>query len=226
MSVSLFIPVRKGSERVPDKNNRKFGSFDNGLLEYKLTQLLDQKIFDEIVVSSNDEKSLALAEKYKGKIPGLKLDKRPEALSQSDTPLEELIKYVPDVALSEFILWTHVTSPFCLLEDYRIAVNSLNVNEEFDSVISVEVFQEYFWDKHRGKVLNTSDSNKWPRTQDLEKQFMINNAIFLAKREDFSKGNRIGANPYLLEMGKIRSTDVDTLEDFEIAEIFYDRFFK
>lgn len=223
MSIALFIPVRAGSERVIDKNNRSFSKFDKGLLQLKLETLIGCKIFDEIIVSTNDPVSIKTTESYFGILDNLKLDKRPEHLCNSDTNLQDLIRYVPKITPCQAILWTHVTSPFCFADNYNDAVESFS---EGDSVVSVSVQQEFIWDKNLNRIKNTKDNLIWPRTQDLEEQYIINNAIFLAKREVYEKGNRIGRIPRLLEMNKVESWDVDTEEDFLIAETIYDRLYR
>lgn len=63
--IAFFLPTRKGSERVKNKNTRPFAGIEGGLVENKLQQLLATKLIDEIIFSSNDEISIAIAEKYK-----------------------------------------------------------------------------------------------------------------------------------------------------------------
>ena len=56
MSVNVFLPCRRGSQRVPHKNTKPIGRFANGLLELKLLQLSSTREIDRIFVSSDDEK--------------------------------------------------------------------------------------------------------------------------------------------------------------------------
>ena len=223
METSLFIPVRSGSERVINKNTRKFSEWNGGLLQWKLENLVKSTIFDEIIISTNDELSIQIADTYRSKVPGLIIDRRPHNLCCSDTDLTDLIRYVPSITTSEYILWSHVTSPFCNLTHYAEAISKLNNHH---SVLGVNLQQEYIWDPHSGKVANACEKNFWPRTQDLKPDYLVNNAIFLAHREKFMEGKRLGENPFLLEFGKISGWDIDTLDDFKIAESIYDRFFK
>ena len=59
--ISAIIPVRKGSIRVKNKNIRSFG--DTNLLERKIKILKKVKGIDEIIVSSDCDKMLSVAEK-------------------------------------------------------------------------------------------------------------------------------------------------------------------
>ena len=64
-TVAFFLPTRKGSERVPNKNTRPFAGIEGGLLENKIKQLLATNQLDEIILSTNDETRMHIAEKYR-----------------------------------------------------------------------------------------------------------------------------------------------------------------
>ena len=50
--ISFFLPTRKGSERVINKNTRPFAGIEGGLVENKIKQILATKRIDEIIFSS------------------------------------------------------------------------------------------------------------------------------------------------------------------------------
>lgn len=60
--IAFFLPTRKGSERVKNKNTRPFAGMDGGLIENKIRQLLGTKLIDEIILSTNDEKCMEVAQ--------------------------------------------------------------------------------------------------------------------------------------------------------------------
>lgn len=62
--IAFYLPTRKGSERVKNKNTRNFAGIEGGLVENKLNQLLATKFIDEIIFSSNDDTCITVAEKY------------------------------------------------------------------------------------------------------------------------------------------------------------------
>ncbi|APG59286.1 cytidylyltransferase domain-containing protein [Christiangramia salexigens] len=226
MSIGLFIPVRKGSERLKNKNTRKFSNFEGGLLEYKLTQLVNFDSVDEIIISTNDERCLEIITDFKDRIYNLKIDKRPDYLGATNTELSELIKYVPTISKCDNFLWSHVTSPFCHSQIYTSALQTFHQLEDFDSLMTGYAFQDFLWNKEENFIVNNKTKFEWPRTQDLEKNFVLNNAIFIANRENYLLGNRIGQNPYLMEMGKLESWDIDTEIDFKISEALKNEFFE
>ena len=55
-----FLPCRKGSQRVPNKNTRTFAGIEGGLLRIKLEELLKAQLIDEIILSSNDDEVIRI----------------------------------------------------------------------------------------------------------------------------------------------------------------------
>ena len=214
----VFLPCRKGSERVPRKNVRAFAGETRGLLGIKLAQLLSISSVDEIVLSSNDDDVFDVAEHYNdGRI---RFDRRPEALASSSTSTDSLIEYVPSIISEGDILWTHVTSPFCDAPVYEDAIACYleSQSEGFDSLMSVTEIRKFLWNKI-GPVNYDPKQEKWPRTQTLEPLYEINSAIFIAPVACYkNQKDRIGHRPYLYSLNARQSFDVDWPEDFELAE--------
>ena len=218
-TISFFLPVRKGNERVNDKNIRPFGRFSGGLLEKKLLQLRDCLVFDEIILSTNDFRAIDIANRLQ--IPRLKILHRPDYLCQSSTKLSDLIRYVPTVTEADHILWGHVTTPFVDKNDYEEAVKTYFIqrNNGYDSLVGGSRFQNFLLDGN-GKTINNSTPQKWPRTQDLIPLFEINHSIFITSRQVYlEQADRIGNKPYFYQMGKLQSLDIDWEDDFTLCEL-------
>lgn len=227
-TVSIFLPTRAGSERVKNKNTRIFAGIDGGLLKVKLSQLLDCSLIDEVILSSNDENSIEVAKEF-GYNQKLKVIERPRHLALSTTNLSDLVNYVPKICACNHILWTHVTSPLVNTVDYSNAIKAYfqALKKGFDSLMSVKEIQNFIWSKEQNMVLNkkTGDFRKWPRTQDLNKIYEVNSAIFIASKTIFeSEQDRVGKNPFLLVQDQIKSTDVDWENDFKLAELLYETY--
>lgn len=220
--VSVFLPCRAGSERVPKKNTRTFASIEGGLLKIKLNQLISCQSVDNIVLSTNDESVIAIAEKLNNK--KIVIDKRPEHLATSKTSTDDLVKYVPSVINDGIVLWTHVTSPFVDEVVYEKAIKQyLEVikSGEYDSLMSVTALRTFIWNKS-GAMNYDRTKEKWPRTQTIEPLFEIDSGIFLADIDIYKKlEDRIGNKPFLFENNEIDSFDIDWEEDFFIAEAIY-----
>ena len=220
--IAFFLPTRKGSERVKNKNTRPFADIEGGLVENKIKQLLATKHIDEILFSSNDEMCIAIAEKYTSD-SRLRIIPRPNELCLSTTNLQDLICYVPTITNADHILWGHVTTPLVEAKVYDTAIEQYlsKIIKGYDSLVSVKELKNFLLNQE-GKLVNNTTNIPWPRTQDLEPLYEINHAIFLAKRSVYTEQkNRIGQKTLLYIMDEIHSKDIDWEEDFKIAEIMY-----
>ena len=183
------------------------------------------KGIQNIIVSTNDKKILDYLKKKI--IKKLIIDKRPDYLCSSKVSTDELVKYVPNIIKSDHVLWTHVTSPFFQTKDYENAIKVYKKNiKRNDSLMGVTKIQDFIYDTKKPINFNKR-KEKWPPTQSLRKLFVVNNSIFLtSKRNYINLNDRIGKNPFLLEIKKIKSFDVDWPEDFKIAENIYESIYK
>lgn len=218
MMIKCFLPCRKGSERVPQKNIRPFGNYLHGLIEIKLKQLLAVNQIDEVVLSTNDEEILELALGLNNS--KLYIHKRLESLSSSLTSTDELISHALELIPDAHILWTHVTSPFVTSQDYEQILNRYlqALKEGYDSLMTTTLIRNFLW-KDQRPINYDKTIEKWPRTQTLEPIHEINSAVFLSHSLNYRAFNdRIGEKPLLYPLDSIKSFDIDWLEDFMIAE--------
>jgi CMP-N-acetylneuraminic acid synthetase len=218
MDINVFLPCRSGSQRVKNKNIKKFHNHKFGLFELKINQLLKIKYIKKIIVSTDDKKIIQFLTKFNHQ--KIKLDIRPKHLATNKTKTDSLINYVSKLFdKNDHILWTHVTSPFFDDKEYNKAIKLYKINlKKNDSLMGVTKIQDFIFDKNKPINFNPKKI-KWPNTQTLKKLYMVNNSIFISSKKNYIKfKNRIGKRPFLMEIEKIKSFDVDWPEDFRIAE--------
>ena len=220
--VTVFLPCRAGSERIPNKNTKIFAGIDGGVLTIKLRQLVDSTMTHSVILSTNDSKVIEIAESFGS--DKIVFDRRPEELATSKTSTDELINYVPKVIQANHILWTHVTSPFidAGIYDEAIAKYFLSLKESsHDSLMAVNKMQTFLWEK--GKPINYNrEHEKWPRTQTLPVYYEINSGFFISSRQNYiNYEDRIGMKPFLFELKSTSSFDIDWPDDFELAEMIF-----
>lgn len=219
--ISVFLPCRAGSERVPEKNTKQFAGIEGGLLSIKLQQLLKIKLIDQIILSTNDEKVIQVAKKISNTII---IDKRPEHLALSSTSTDDLINYVPSIIKEGHVVWTHTTSPFLTYDIYdkAISIYLSKLNEGVnDSLMTVNKLQTFLWNE-KGSLNYDRTIEKWPRTQTLPELFEINSGIFINSVENYKAfKDRIGNNPFLFNTEGYSSFDIDWPEDFILGEMIY-----
>ena len=219
--ITIFLPCRAGSVRIPDKNTKPFANIEGGLLELKIKQLLKIKSVDKIILSTNDLKVIEIAENISSKII---IDNRPEELALSSTSTDDLIKYIPNIIRKGHVLWTHTTSPFLTNEIYEDAISKyfknlkLNLN---DSLMTVNKIQTFLWDQE-GSFNYDRNIEKWPRTQTIKKLYEVNSGIFINSVDNYIRyEDRIGCNPFLMDAEGFSSFDIDWPEDFKLGEMIY-----
>ena len=218
--ISIFLPIRAGSKRVVNKNFKPLPNYKFGLTEIKIKQLLKFKELInsrnlkekfEYIVSTNCTKTINFLKKYKW----INVYKRSYKASKDDS-MDELIKIVPGICKGEYILWTHVTSPYFNHFDYLDFVKKFLKNKKYKSAFSADILQKFLFTKKRGWISHEIKKKKWPRTQDLEIVYIINSAAFITKREIYEKKkDRLDNNPLPIISRSFSSYDIDTLEDFK-----------
>ena len=116
-NISFFIPCRAGSQRVKNKNTKPFAGVEGGLIKIKLDQLLSMDNDIPIVISTDDEKVIDIANSYNDN--RITIHIRPEELCLSSTKVIDLIMYVPTIINTRHVFWLHVTTPLVSSDIYK-----------------------------------------------------------------------------------------------------------
>ncbi len=204
VTLSIFLPCRKGSERIPRKNTRMFAGVGGGLLRIKLEQLLRVEAADEIVLSTNDGEAMAIAADY---ADAVRVMTRPESLCRADTPLCELIEHAGDICSGENILWTHVTSP--LFDRYNEVVEEKKRHSH--SMMATH--------RYHPRTLATGDRQR--RSQDLDPVTTVTSAFFFHTAEAMRTGSRESDFSVQFMTTALEAIDIDTEDDWALAEAAY-----
>lgn len=218
MRINVFLPCRSGSQRVKNKNIRKFHKYKFGLIELKINQLLKVKEIDQITMSTDDKKIIKFLQKLNKK--KIKIDIRPKKLASSKTKTDDLIIHASKLFnKNDHILWTHVTSPFFDEKNYRDAIIKYKKNlKKYDTLVGSNAIQDFIFNQNKPVNYNFKKTY-WPNTQTLNKLYKINNTIFLTSAKNYlKKKNRIGSKLFFYNVDKINSIDIDNLDDFKLAE--------
>ena len=217
MSRTVFIGVRSGSTRSINKNVKPFLQDGTSLLQNRLLQLQDVNC-DEIIVSTNCEVCKAQAYVIAIHDKRIKIIDRSQDLCNSDTKVIDIMRHIANVSSYEIIMWTHVTAPFVPATSLNEAFDLFELDDEYDSVASVNKIQNFIWNKDENKVVNNFSSNKWPNTQDLFPLYEFNHAFYVCDKSLLRQGERVGNNPRLFECTEEATIDIDWESDFSYAQ--------
>jgi len=214
--LTAVVAVRKGSQRIKNKNIRKFG--DSSLLEMKLETLNKIPSIDEVVVNSDCNKMLAIGKKY-----GCLTHKREDHYASSIVNNSDFHKHIAEVTDTDFIFLAPTCSPFISVETHEKAIMEF-LFREYDSLTSVDVIKNHLW--MDDEPLNY-DLNNVPNSQDLPDVKRLNYGISIITKESMLENRSlIGNNPGFYELDHFESVDVDTPFDFFIAEQIHKKYFK
>ena len=206
--VVSMIPIKLNNQRLPGKNTMPLGG--RAMCEYifDTVKRIDE-ISEKYVYCSNES-----IEKYIPK--GLIFLKRDSYLDGFQVKGLEIIEYfLKDVKADIYVL-THVTQPFTRAESIQEALEKV-ISGEYDSAFSAIQIQDYCW--YQGKPLNYNMKDI-VTTQNLEPVYMETGAFFIFTREVFEKYHqRIGMKPYMKIIDQMEAIDVDTIEDYRMAQM-------
>jgi CMP-N,N'-diacetyllegionaminic acid synthase len=223
--ILAIIPARSGSKGIPNKNIRYFCG--KPLIAHTVEQALSLKSdINRVIVSTNDPAIAKIALKYGAEVPFL----RPDDLAKDNSNISDAIvytlkklesdeKYVPD-----YILLLQSTSPLRKKEDILKCIEMIQ-KLKCKSVITVCPTHQLLF--HLGKdnklkLVNKSELKKRSNRQQIANGFGINGFAYIMSRYDFIKEKRfLCTDTHAIVCDAWRSVDLDTPEDFILAELIY-----
>lgn len=222
-----IIPARGGSKSIPKKNIAKLGG--KPMLSYILSTALKSAYLSHVVVSSDDEEILRVAEKYGGKEVLLK---RPRHLARDTTPDVPMLQHAVFCAEKkygctfDFVVQLHVTTPFLSSWDIDESLKKLLAHPMADSIVSVYRVDELHPKKLK-KIVNGKLEQyvaemmelTTSRRQDLEPVYKRNAGLYASKRAVVMESGRVWGDYCLAyEMPRERSFDINNPIDLIVAE--------
>ena len=215
--ILAIIPARKGSKGIPSKNIKLI--YDKPLISWTIEAAQKSKYIDEVKISTDCLKVKAIAKSYNISIPKL----RPDDLSTDSVSSDDVIIYeLNEIKGFDIVCMLQPTSPLRNSQDIDLAFKEF-FRTKANALVSVcKNRHSPFWSfKLDGPYLKSLFPNKKinKRRQDLTETYMLNGAIYISKIDFYTKRLSFLTDetvPYLMSENK--STDIDNLEDFLLAE--------
>ncbi len=207
-----IVPMRHNSERVPGKNYRHLAGIP--LYHHIIRTLTAVAEIDSIVIDTDSD---FIIDNCAENFPHVQVLLRPEHLRDGAIAMNDVLLNTLDQVDADVALQTHSTNPFLKADTVGAALRLFTAPQcEFDSIFSVTRLQARLWDAEI-KPIN-HDPSVLLRTQDLAPLFIENSCFFIFTPDLLrARGNRIGARPFMFEMGSLEAVDIDTEEDFSLA---------
>jgi len=221
-----IITARGGSKRIPRKNIKEFCG--KPILCYSIEAALESEAFDEIMVSTDDPEIAGVALKAGASVPFFRSEEMSgDFASTDDVIMEVLTEYQKNGAEFDAFCCIYPTAPFLTGKRLKAAMDLLGTA---DSVIPVVPFS---YPPQRGLIVNKNGfvERRFPeyaaaRSQDLPKIYHDCGQFYACRTTPFLKSGTTDVERLVpLILSEMEVQDIDTLEDWEIAEIKYRRLF-
>ncbi len=207
-----IVPMKEHSERVPGKNIRDFNG--KPLFYWIIRSLLKARTVRTVIVNTD---SPAIGDMVLRHYPTVQILYRPDYLRGDIVTGNALIEWTMGQIKGSHFLYTHSTNPLLRPETIDQAVEVYTRNRDYDSLFGVTRHQFRLY-KADGTPVN-HDPGGLIRSQDLEPLYEDNSNLYIFSRKSFiASGGRIGQRAYMFEIPKSEAIDIDTEEDWIIAE--------
>ena len=218
-----MITARGGSKRIPRKNIKEFCG--KPILAYSIQAALDAGVFDTVMVSTDDEEIAAIAKEFGAEVPFYRSEKTAnDFATTADVILEVVDEYEKRGEQFDLVCCIYPTAPFLTGERLRDAVQKLEVSDA-DTLLPVVAFS---YPVQRALVVREEKLVfEYPqymdsRSQDLEPHYHDVGQFYVLKTEAFKRNRKLMLGNILpFEISELEVQDIDTLTDWEIAEMKY-----
>lgn len=217
------ITARGGSKRIPRKNIRLF--LDKPIIAYSIEAALTSKLFDEVMVSTDDEEIAECGKSYGAKVPFMRSERNAnDYATTADVILEVINSYNKCNIDFDEICCIYPTAPF-VTSCNLIEAQKILAQNGADCVMPVVQFS---FPPQRGIIVEGGMIQpKWPeyikeRSQDLQPMYHDAGQFYFMNKNSFINQKSIIMNHTCpLELSELQVQDIDTLRDWEMAELKY-----
>lgn len=224
MNNIAIIPARGGSKRIPRKNIKPF--LGKPIIAYSIEAAFKSDLFEEIMVSTDDEEIADLARQLGANVPFMRSARNADDFTTTvDVLLEVIQAYEKRGKSYEYGCCIYPTAPFVSADLLKKAYEKLVV-QELDTVFPV---LQYSFPIQRSLRINAEQKvEMWQpehlttRSQDLEPayhdagQFYWFQIAVLNKKKQLLTENTGG-----ILLSEMDAHDIDNMEDWKVAAFKY-----
>ncbi len=224
MSNICIIPARGGSKRIPKKNIKHF--LGKPIIAYSIQTAIDSQLFDEVMVSTDDEEIAAIANKYGAKVPFLRSKKNANDFATTvDVILEVIDSYKRQAKSFDNICCIYPTAPFVSIQKLNKSLDILK-SKALDSVFpviqygfpvqrSMRIFQKDFVRMIQPDYMTTRSQDLEPTYHDAGQFYWLKTNKILLQKKLWTKSSGF------IVVSELEAQDIDTETDWKIAELKY-----
>ncbi|MBD1134438.1 pseudaminic acid cytidylyltransferase [Pelagibacterales bacterium SAG-MED48] len=219
-----IIPARGGSKRIPKKNIKDF--LGKPIIAYSIEMAISCKLFNKVIVSTDDQEIKDVAIKYGAEIPFI----RPKEIADDFTGTHEVIghavKWMEDNdEKMDYVCCVYPTAPLIEKDDLKKGFELIKTGK-WDSVMAATNFSypifRSFENLPDGGLKMIFPEHYNSRSQDLPEIYHDAGLFCWAKPETWKKKpEKYCKKNSIIKIPNHRIQDIDTLDDWKRAEIIY-----
>ena len=220
--ILIVIPARGGSKRIPYKNIKNICG--QPMIYWPLMEI--SKIFrSERVIVSTDDKKIQQSVSRVGINTSFK---RPKNLSDDFTGTIPVASHAlqwfqSNICEVKYVVMIYPTAVTLAVEDILDAIDSLNADPSCDSIMTATHFpfpiQRAVFQGSDGYAKMFEPNHYYSRSQDLVDSFHDAGQFYVFRAESLTPDSTlVNSNTRMHILHRRLVIDIDTIEDFEIAE--------
>lgn len=219
-----IITARGGSKRIPRKNIKEFCG--KPILAYSIEAALTSGIFEEVMVSTDDEEIAEIARKYGANVPFMRsVETANDYATTADVIMEVLETYSDRGVMFEQACCIYPTAPFITAKKLQEAMEMLT-EPEVDSVMPVTSFS---FPPMRGMYVREGNVNyafpeySQKRSQDIEPMYHDCGQFYCFRVNRFMETKKlVTEKTRAMIVSELEVQDIDNEVDWRLAEIKYE----
>lgn len=220
MNIAI-IPARFGSKRIPHKNIREF--MGKPMLAYAIECAKQANIFDIVMVSTESEEVAKVAKQFGAEVPFYRSEKNASDFATTFDVIEEvLLMYQQQNIFFDTMCCIYPCVPFLTPE---ILCDSYKYLEKYSSVMPVTKYSvpiEWAMKIDNNVLIPFDEKAQLIRSQDLEPKYYDVGMFYWCNVDILFDKKTIAPAPcYAYVLPESQVQDIDTLEDWDIAEMKY-----
>lgn len=216
-----IIPARGGSKRIPRKNIKPF--MGKPIMAYSIEAALKSGLFEEVMVSTDDEEFAEVARKFGATVPFFRSEATAnDYAGTADVIFEVLNEYEKRGKVFDNFCCLYSTAPFVSSERLEEAYNLLNdkVDASFTLVQYSYPIQRSLRKNAEGYVEMNFPQYLGSRSQDLEPIYHDAGQFYFVKVKTFFEEKTLWCKRTApLVLSELEVQDLDTLTDWQLAEM-------
>ena len=218
-----IIPARGGSKRIPRKNIKDF--FGKPLIAYSIQTALESNLFEKVIVTTDDEEISNIAKEYGAVVPFLRPKELANDFTATQPVIDNVLEYLKDSGEEyEYYCTIYATAPLLqskyLIEGLEKLKNSDAINA-FSATSMPFPIQRTFKIDNNERCEMFFPEHYMSRSQDLEEAYQDAGQFYWTKLNEKSDEIMFGKDSIAIVLPRHLVQDIDTLEDWQRAEIMY-----